>query len=55
MQASVTEPEKLFSDVRLKLVLAVLPVTAVARVDYIGLRKLLRKVFAPEIMPLPTS
>jgi 8-oxo-dGTP pyrophosphatase MutT (NUDIX family) len=32
-----------------------LPVSALNRVDYIGLRKLLRKVFAQEMAPLPTS
>jgi 8-oxo-dGTP pyrophosphatase MutT (NUDIX family) len=31
-----------------------LPISAVRRVDYIGLRKLLRKVFAADIMQLPT-
>ena len=32
-----------------------LPMGAVNRVDYLGLRKLLRKVLATEIMPLPTA
>jgi 8-oxo-dGTP pyrophosphatase MutT (NUDIX family) len=32
-----------------------LPRAAVNRVDYLGLRKLLRKVLAAEIMPLPTA
>lgn len=31
-----------------------LPLSAVARVDYLGLRKLLRKVFAPEMVPVST-
>jgi 8-oxo-dGTP pyrophosphatase MutT (NUDIX family) len=32
-----------------------LPMVAVNRVDYLGLRKLLRNVLAAEIMPLPTA
>ena len=32
-----------------------LPTSAVARVDYMGLRKLLRRVFAAEVMPVAAT